>query len=57
MNDSVKKVVESFGVIAETTGILRDSLVRAGFTRAEAIELCKTYIQTAFGSAAGQNKG
>lgn len=57
MNDGVKKVVESLGVIAETTGILRDSLIRAGFTRAEAIELCKTYIQTAFSCGNDKNKG
>lgn len=46
MSDSVKDFVNGLGAIAESCGILRDALISSGFTRTEAIALCRTYLQS-----------
>lgn len=46
MSDNVKKFIEGLGAIAESCGILRDQLISSGFTRTEAIALCRTYLQS-----------
>lgn len=52
MSDDVKNLVLAIGAIAETTGLLRDGLMKSGFTREEAVDICKTYISTALTNAA-----
>lgn len=56
MSDSIKDLINGMGALAETAGIFRDMLVKNGFTRSEAISMCKTYISTTLSSAAGGNK-
>ena len=46
MADNVQQIVNGIGAMAETTGLLRERLIASGFTRAEAIQLCQTYLQT-----------
>lgn len=46
MADNVKQFIQGLGAIAESSGILRDQLIANGFTRTEAITLCRTYIQS-----------
>jgi hypothetical protein len=51
MGPDVKNILNAFGVLAETSAILRDQLMKNGFTRAEAIEMVSTYIATSVASA------
>ena len=46
MSDNVKQFIQGLGAIAESCGILRDQLISNGFTRTEAITLCRTYLQS-----------
>lgn len=46
MDNKVNEIVTAIGALAETLRILRESLIKNGFTRAEAFELCRTYLST-----------
>ncbi|MDD3020925.1 MAG: hypothetical protein PHX61_08115 [Alphaproteobacteria bacterium] len=47
MNEQVMKLLNAIGGIAESLGVLRDNLMKNGFTRPEAIQLCNTYLTAA----------
>lgn len=49
MNEEVKKMILSIGVIAEALSIMRDNLVKNGFTREEAIRLCGDFLRAMMG--------
>lgn len=51
MSEEMRNLINAFGALGETCGLLRDSFMKNGFTRAEAIDLCKTYVQTALSNA------
>ena len=58
MSDNLKNFINGLGAVAESSGILRDQLIRNGFTRTEAITLCRTYIQSLVMNAkSGPNEG
>ena len=46
MSDAVKELVTAIGAISETLGLLRESLIKNGFTRQEAVQMCNTYLAT-----------
>lgn len=41
--DKAKELLTAIGALAEMLGLYRDILIQNGFTRQEAIELCKAY--------------
>lgn len=47
MNEEVQKLLNAIGGIAESLGVLRENLIKNGFTRLEAIQLCNTYLKAA----------
>lgn len=48
MNDDLKSFLNALGAMAETVGILRDHLIRTGFTREEAITICSSVVVSMF---------
>lgn len=42
--DRLADFIEAMGLIAESSALLRDALIKNGFTREEAISLVSTYI-------------
>lgn len=46
MNEETQKFIEATGAIAEALSLLLRELLKRGFTRAEAISLCQTYLET-----------
>lgn len=41
--DNAEDLITAVGALAEMLGLYRTILVKSGFTREEAIELCKAY--------------
>ncbi len=41
--DKLSELLTAIRAVAELMGVYRDSLMQNGFTREEAVELCKTY--------------
>ena len=41
--DKLSELLTAIRAVAELMGVYRDSLMQNGFTRKEAVELCKTY--------------
>lgn len=41
--DRLSELLTAIRAVAELMGVYRDSLMQNGFTREEAVELCKTY--------------
>ena len=37
---------ENIGILCEALGVMRDSLVRNGFTRREAVEITRAYMES-----------
>jgi hypothetical protein len=56
MNDDVKQFVLAVGALAETLRVFRTELLKNGFSRAETMELTKTYLQQTLASANSNNK-
>ena len=46
MNNGAKEILIALGATSEVLGIFRDQLITNGFTREEAIDLCKTCLST-----------
>lgn len=44
MNNPMKDLINGLGAIAETLGIMRTNLMKQGFTRHEAVQLCNTML-------------
>lgn len=47
-NDMVNDLVTGIGAICEMAGLLRENLIKNGFTRAEACEIVQSFIQETF---------
>ena len=41
--DKLSELLTAIRAVAELMGVYRDGLMQNGFTREEAVELCKTY--------------
>ena len=48
MNEQLKLLLDSIGGLAEMSGLMRDEMMRNGFTRREAVSLVQTFIKTIF---------
>lgn len=48
--DAVEQMITAINALAEMMGEYRDGLIRNGFTRNEAIEMCKEYTKTVLGN-------
>ena len=60
MNDTeskVKELLDAVGALAEFLGVYRNTLIKCGFTRREAVEMCKDYARTVTGTGKGKSNG
>lgn len=46
MDNSLKGLIDALGAISESLGIMRDQLLKQGFTRLEAVKLCGDMLIT-----------
>ena len=46
----VNEAIIAAGALAEFLGVYRNTLVKSGFTRREAIEMCKDYARAMIGT-------
>lgn len=44
MNENFKNLVDAIGSLAEIASLMRDNLVRVGFTREEAVKMAADFI-------------
>ena len=44
MNNELKTFIQAVGALAEVMRLFRDSLIKNGFTRREAIQLTETFM-------------
>lgn len=44
MNDELKNFILGMGALAEAMAVFRNSLLKQGFTKLEALELTKVYL-------------
>ena len=49
----VKELLDAVGALAEFLGVYRNTLIKCGFTRSEAVEMCKDYARTVTGTRKG----
>ena len=54
-NEEVKNLITAIGGMVELLEVFREECLRHGFTRAESISLCKTYVTAMLTSAKGGN--
>ena len=60
MNDTeskVKELLDAVGALAEFLGVYRNTLIKCGFTRREAVEMCKDYARTVTVAVRGKPNG
>lgn len=55
MSNKAQELINALGAMAETSGILLTQLVKNGFTRDEAVDMCKTYLAAAITRNSGGN--
>lgn len=51
-NDTLKNLINGIGAMCEMAGLLRDNLIKNGFTRDEAVAIVNSFIVETF-----SNKG
>ena len=54
-NDDLKNLINGIGAICEMAGVLRDNLIRNGFTREEACRMVTSVLSEAFRSPKSNN--
>ena len=57
MNKKVEEFVNAIGAMSEMVGIMREHLMRNGFTREEAVDIVKAYIIAVMTGDSGSNGG
>lgn len=55
-NDDLRNLINGIGAICEMAGVLRDNLIRNGFTREEACRMVTSVLSEAF-RAPNSNNG
>ena len=57
MDNQLKKLIEGVGSMAEMAAIIRDALIKNGFTRSEAVDIASSFITSIIRNAGGNNNG
>ena len=55
MDNQLKKLIEGIGSMAEMAAIIRDALIKNGFTRSEAVGIASNCITSMLRNANGGN--
>lgn len=55
MGDHLEKLIEGIGSMAEMAAIIRDALIKNGFTRSEAVGIASNCITSMLRNAGGNN--
>ena len=55
MDSHLKKLIEGIGSMAEMAAIIRDALIKNGFTRSEAVEIASNFITSIIRNSGGNN--
>lgn len=55
MDNQLKKLIEGIGSIAEMAAIIRDALIKNGFTRSEAVDIASNFITSIILNSGGNN--
>ena len=53
----VKELLDAVGALAEFLSVYRNTLMKGGFTRREAVEMCKDYARTVMVAGKGKSNG
>lgn len=57
MDKQVKNFIEAIGSMAEMAAIIREALIKNGFTRSEAVGIASNFIILTMRNAWGNNNG
>ena len=57
MDNQLGKLIEGIGSMAEMAAIIRDALIKNGFTRSEAVGIASNCIASMLLNAGGNNNG
>ena len=57
MDNQLRKLIEGIGSMAEMAAIIRDALVKNGFTRSEAVDIASNFITSIIRNSGGNNNG
>lgn len=57
MGDHLGKLIEGIGSMAEIAAIIRDALIKNGFTRSEAVGIASNCITSMLRNAGGNDNG
>lgn len=57
MDNHLKNFIETIGSMAEMAAIIREALMKNGFTRSEAVDIASNFIISMMCNAGGNNNG
>lgn len=57
MDDQLSNFIETIGSMAEMAAIIREALIKNGFTRSEAVGITSNFITSMMRNAGGNNNG
>lgn len=57
MDDQLSNFIETIGSMAEMAAIIREALIKNGFTRSEAVGIANNFITSMMRNAGGNNNG
>lgn len=57
MDNQLENFIETIGSMAEMAAIIREALIKNGFTRSEAVSIASNFITSMMRNAGGNNNG
>lgn len=57
MDNQVENFIEAIGSMTEMAAIIREALIKNGFTRSEAVGIASNFIISTMRNAGGNNNG
>ena len=57
MDNQLENFIETIGSMAEMAAIIREALIKNGFTRSEAVGIAGNFITSVMRNAGGNNNG
>lgn len=57
MDNQVENFIEAIGSMTEMAAIIREALIKNGFTRSEAVDIASNFIISTMRNAGGNNNG